>query len=543
MIRKMEQKQTVVSTLKPPAAPPPLHVPTNWWADALSGLVVSLIALPLCLGIAGASGFPPVMGVITAIIGGLVVSWISGAPLTIKGPAAGLIVIVAAAVEDLGQGDPTVGWLRTAALVAVSGVLQVVLSRMRLAEVADSFSISAVKGMLASIGLIIIAKQVHWLLGLPPNWFKDFEPLQLLGFIPYDLLHLSWPIALIGAISLGIMFWPAASYRRWLGKIPRALPTLAVGIALGQLFQLHDPRFQALQPMLHPGELHWGVTADFGSGWATIWPLGIKYLLMLTIIGSMESLLTCRAIDLLDPQQRRSNLSKDLRAIGWGNLLSGWIGGLPMISEVARSSANIDNGGQSRLANFFHGVALLLLLFVCTPLIQLIPMATLSAMLVFVGIRLADPRGFLRIIRIGKEQFLVFLVTITATLLSDLLVGILAGMFVEMLLLLVAGFPRQHLMGTRIAVRKNGPQRRVVVEGSLCFANYAALKKVLDRLPRAGQAILDLRQAQFIDHTVMKNLFSFQLEYEQSGGHFAWTGLEAHRAFSDHPLASRRILE
>ena len=513
-----------------------------WKQDSTSGFLVSLIALPLCLGIAGASGFPPIMGVLTAIIGGMIVSILAGSPLTIKGPAAGLIVIIAGSVEELGKGDATIGWHYTAALVAVAGLGQILFGTLKLPRMVDFFPLNAVHGMLAAIGLIIISKQIHLAVGIMPAELKGKEPLDLLFLVPHSLINMESHIAVIGGLSLLILFgWNFIPFKK-IKKIPPALVVLIFSIILGQYFHISNPEYALRKPLVNPGELSISWNADF-SIFSQTAMLGsaFKYFVMLLLIGSLESVLTGRAIDLIDPEKRTSDLSRDLQAVGMGNTLSGFLGGLPMIAEVARSSANIANGAKSRWANFFHGLFLLIFVVVLVPVIKMVPVAALSAMLIFVGYRLASPKLFGKVFKTGWEQLLVFVATIVVTLATDLLIGIAAGILVELLIQLLNGVSLKSIAKSKLELDEDSAQGvyTVRVVDSAVFSNYLKLKGLLNSIPTAKIIIIDFDQARVVDHTVLENLSLFKEEYIRKGGVCTISGLEQHRSFANHPYATR----
>ena len=411
----------------------------NFTSDALSGFLVFLLALPLSLGIAKASDFPAIYGLITAMVGGILVSLIAGSKLTIKGPAAGLIVIVAGSVTDFGGGEE--GWHMALGAIVVAGVFQVLFGVLKLGKLSDFFPLSAVHGMLAAIGIIIFSKQIHLLAGINPlthDGKSIVEPLELLELIPSTLSHffIHKEVAIIGLISLGIVFgWPMIK-RGFLKKIPAPLVVLIVAIPLARLMGIHNvPEHtengilvKAFNPLVSFDKGFFdiiGVKVSF-DGLNQIGTF-IKYVIMFALVGSLEALLTDKAIDMIDPYKRKSNTNKDLIAVGVGNIIAGTLGGLPMISEVARSSANVAIGGKTRWANFFHGVFILLFLIFAVSFSNYIPNAALAAMLIGVGYKLAHPKEFGHMAKIGLEQIAIFLVTILVTLASDLLVGIGAG--------------------------------------------------------------------------------------------------------------------
>ena len=515
----------------------------NWSSDLLSGFLVSLIALPLSLGIASASNFPPIMGVLTAIIGGLIVAFFAGSEPTIKGPAAGLIVIVAGAVEELGRGNLELGWHLALGVILVAGLVQVLFGVLKVAKLADFFPLSAVHGMLAAIGIIIMSKQIHLAVGAHPSDLKGKGPLELIAMVPESLANMEWHVAVIGVISLIILFgWPSIKSKAF-KKIPPALVVLVVAVALGLYFHLSDTKqYGDIKPLVNPGEFKVNINVAFGAWSGDLLPIALKYLAMFALIGSLESLLTGKAIDLLDPYKRKSNLSKDLTAVGIGNMTASMLGGLPMISEVARSSANLTNGGKTRWANFFHGGFLLIFVVALVPLIKLVPVAALSAILIAVGFRLANPKEFRHMYQIGPEQLIVFVTTIIATLATDLLIGIAVGIAAEFVIQLVLGLPLKYLFNPDQKLVSVGTNHTLMINGAAVFTNYLSIKKQLDTIPQQpGQHVtVNLQHAHYVDHTVMENLHNYGRDFELAGGKFHIVNLDEHKPMSAHPLAARR---
>lgn len=510
----------------------------NFTTDALSGFIVFLLALPLSLGIAKASDFPPIMGLVTAIVGGVLVSFLAGSKLTIKGPAAGLIVIVAGAVADLGGGET--GWHLALGAIVVAGFIQVLFGVFKLGKLADFFPLSAIHGMLAAIGLIIIAKQIPVLLDVAPTMTKGKGPLQLLANIPNFIANLDPRATVIGVISLAIMLgWPKIK-NDFIKKIPAPLVVLLIAIPaeLMMNFQTTEPAYA----LVHIGNLmeNIKVNVDF-SGFSQTGTF-IKYVIMFALVGTLESLLTVKAIDMIDPFKRKSNTDQDLIAIGVGNMVAGILGGLPMISEVARSSNNVNNGARTRWANFFHGFFILTFVLLASHLIELIPNTALAAMLITVGIKLAHPKEFIHIFKIGKEQLAIFLVTIFFTLFEDLLVGIAAGMLLKVIMHLINGVPVDSLFKTPVSVSFEKNNYLVEVEKSAVFTNWLGIKSKLEAIPQDMNIVIDLRGTKMVDHSVMENLHHFKHDYEAAGGTVNIVGLENHKTFSSHELAARKNL-
>ncbi|MFN5337410.1 MAG: SulP family inorganic anion transporter [Bacteroidota bacterium] len=520
-----------------------IQVPKDGWAglkenfitDATSGFVVFLLAMPLSLGIAKASDFPPIMGLVTAIIGGILVSLFSGSRLTIKGPAAGLIVVVAGAVAGFGGGEQ--GWKLALGAMVIAGLIQILFGLLKFGKLVDIFPLSAIHGMLAAIGLIIIVKQIPVFLDVNPGLYRGMSTIEMITSIPFFLSNFDPKATLIGAYSLAIMLgWPYLKDFK-LGKIPAPLMVLLVAIPseLAMDFKHTEPPYA----LLHIGNLvdHLSFNADFSGIFQT--GTFIKYVVMFALIGSLESLLTVKAIDLIDPYKRKSNTNKDLIAVGVGNTVSALLGGLPMISEVARSSANVNQGAKTRWANFFHGFFLLVFVLVATPVIELIPNAALAAMLITVGIKLAHPKEFVHTFQIGKEQLAIFLITIIFTLVEDLLVGIAAGVLLKMILHLANGTPISSFFKAPTQVSFNGNQYLVEIDKAAIFSNFLGIKRKLEEIPGGFQVTIDLKNTKLVDHSVMENLHRFQDAYADSGGSVRIIGLENHKAVSNHSLAAR----
>ncbi len=514
--------------------------------DATSGFLVFLIALPLCLGIAMASGFPPLAGVLTAIVGGLLVGFFSGSYLTIKGPAAGLIAIAASAVDSLGQGDMTAGYRLTLAIVVVAGILQIIFGLLRAGSLGEFFPASVVHGMLAAIGIIIISKQIHIMLGVKPN---GKEPLELLGEIPESIASLNPKIAFIGIISLLILILMQLIKHPLIKKIPAPLVVVIIAILIGRFFELdHEHDYIFSNHSYHvgtnflvnlPDNILSGITfPDFSKIFTAA---SVQYIIIFALVGSLESLLTVEAIDYLDPYKRKSNANKDLLAVGVGNVVCGLIGGLPMIAEVVRSSANVSNGAKTRWANWFHGLFLLLFVALLPQLIHQIPLAALAAMLVVTGYRLAAPSHFKHAWKIGKEQLLIFVVTVIVTLATDLLLGVAAGILVKYLTLWLRGASLKNVFQAHAYIDYKSDNEVVVhVEGDSMFTNYLSFKKKIKQIPASKKIIIDFSKTHIIDHTFFERVHHLQHEYERNGGSVQLTGIEHHQPFSAHPMAGRK---
>lgn len=512
-------------------------------ADITAGFLVFLIALPLCLGIAMASGFPPIAGVITAIVGGLLTSFLGSARLTIKGPAAGLIVIVVGAVTELGGGDMAAGYHQALAVAVVAGVLQVVIAVARLGFIGALIPSAVVHGMLSAIGVIIIAKQAHVVMGVVP---EAKGALPALAEIPISLARANPEVLLIGVLSLLVLFLLPRVKIRALKRVPAALIVLLVAVPLGIYFHFESAHSYALAggsydvgPQLLvqlPAHLLDAVALpDFshiGSG------TSIKYIVMFTLVGTVESLLSAGAVDSMDPQKRTTNMDHDMLALGVGNTVSAAVGGLPMISEIVRSRANVDAGATSPFANFFHGLFLLVFVAFLPTVAQRIPLAALAAMLVYTGTRLASPNEFKHAWKVGPDQLFVFMTTLIVTLATDLLMGVGVGLLLEIAIHLARGARPSGLFRGAIERREDGEDLILFVRGCAVFTNLRALTKSLaDVRPAVRRVIVDFSGAQVVDHTVQERLHRIANEWVDR--EMSVRGLDDHQAASAHDFAAR----
>jgi MFS superfamily sulfate permease-like transporter len=519
--------------------------------DVVAGFLVFLIALPLCLAIANASCFPPVAGVITAIVGGILTTFISNSELTIKGPAAGLIVIVAGAAVAFGwtPSDPQAQFAAYRAVLAVgviAGVVQVVLALCKMGVISEVFPTTVVHGMLASIGIIIIAKQGHAVLGAAPH---AKEPLHLLAEIPQSILHGMNPaIALIGVTCLVLLYvWPYVKIP-YVSKIPAQLIVVVLSVGMAYYLQVDQPhhyafaghdyevsdKFLVSVPATLLGAI---VTPDFSRIWNST---GAFWIIMFCLIGSLESVLSAKAIDLLDPWKRKTNFDRDLLAVGVANMASAFIGGLPMISEIVRSRANIDNGARSRYANMFHGLFLLCFLGLVPSLIHRIPLAALAAMLVYTGSRLASYKEFMHSYQLGVDQLFVFVATIIGVLATDLLIGILIGTGAELGLHLLRGISFRSIFAPKTETTVSDEGIVVKAIDSLVFTTWIWLRRQLHAVDREKDVVVDLSSARVVDHTVLAKLQDLRNDWKANGRSLQIKGLESHHPMSAHPLSCHR---
>lgn len=522
----------------------------NVKADVLSGFLVFLIALPLCLGISLACGYPAISGIFTAIIGGLLATFLSNSELTIKGPAAGLIVIAIGCVTEFGftgGKDPAADYqaYRLALGVGVAaGVLQIFLGVFRAGILGEFFPTTAIHGLLAAIGVIIIAKQFPIMMGLSP----EGTPLELLANIPTFVMEMNPKIGFIGIVSILILLGYALINNPKLKIVPAPMIVLFVAVPLGLFlsvgqegtYTFHDQTYALGTQFLVnvPENMFSALTLPDFSGLPT--SIGIKYVIMFALIGSLESLLSAKAIDGIDPWGRKTNMDRDLLAVGVGNTLAALVGGLPMISEIIRSKANIDNGARTRFANMFHGLFLLAFVAMIPGLINQIPLAALGALLVFTGFRLASPQEFVHIYHLGKDQFIVFMSTIVGVLATDLLKGIAIGIGVKVVIHLINGAPIHSFFKLNAEITHEDDQSAtIVVRESAIFSTWIPLRKYLHRFLQEGKNVtLNLAETRLVDHTVMSKIHEWIMEFEDKDLELSVRGLEEHQPMADSIVAA-----
>lgn len=578
-----------------PPQPPAINKPQNgirglkhWRYDLLAGLQVALIGLPLSLGIAVASGAPPITGVISAIIAGLVFPFLGGAYVTISGPAAGLAPALLAGMIALGQGNLAVGYPLLLMAICLTGIVQVLLSLFRAGRFALYFPISVVEGMLSAIGMLIIIKQIPQLLGdqLPP--VKSI-PAAILA-IPHDIYEMNPAIFLIGGLSLALLFFLSSRTERWAGLIPAPLLVVSLGGLASWLLQIPNEYLVTVPLDIFQHGIHF---PHFSEAWQShdLWMAFFVTIVTLTLIDGTESLATIAAVDKIDPFHRKSDPNVTLRAMGISNILSSLAGGLTIIPGGVKSTTNIMAGGRTLWANFYYACCLALILWFGTQLINLIPLTVLAALLIWVGWQLCAPRIFWKILEVGKEQLLIAVVTVAVTLYtSDLLEGVALGTLTKIIVLCVdlirasaQEAPTETAFLTRFTRRLSAalvelfrnPVIRIgdgrgsraqssvmtvptsairgtvgemknpykVYLSSVTCMNLMKLDKALNDtlvVPANSKAnFLIILAGQVIDHTSMEYLHHFQDQCIAAGHTCAIVGMDHFRSFSDHVLAYR----
>lgn len=517
--------------------------------NIFSGFVVSLIALPLGLGLALASGAPPISGIIAAVIGGVVTSILGGSNVTITGPGNGLVVVILAAITTLGNGDMQQGFLYTLAAIVVSGVVMVILGFLRLGSLGDFFPSSAIQGMLAAIGIGIFAKQIHVMFG---NLNAKGSIIELLLGIPEGIKYYLTTTDLsmlyagsVGIVSFLIMVFYSKIRNRYFQLIPAPMWIVVLSVGMHYYYQYFSqaqyPIEQDLLITLPNDVLSNFAFPDFGKVLEFDF---INAVIAITLIASIESLLSIKAVDKLDPLKRRSNVNKDIRALGLATVISGFLGGLNVVTVIARSSVNVNNKGTNRSANFFHAAFLVLFILLFATQLRKIPLAALAAILVYTGYKLASPENIRKVFRIGKEQLLIFLITLITTIATSLITGILVGIaatfFIHVVINKDIMLFLRNLLKPNVLMFKEDGKYFVSVDNFSSFLNFTKLKSKLNQIPENEDVIIDFSLCDFVDHSVMENMNSYAETFKRKGGHLEIIGLDNYSTRSEHPFALRK---
>ena len=479
--------------------------------DLAAGLVVFLVALPLCLGVALASGAPLLSGILAGIVGGILVGMVSGSHTSVSGPAAGLTAVVAAQILTLGSFEAFL------TAVVLAGLIQIVLGVSRAGFIAAFFPSAVIKGLLAAIGVILILKQ------LPHVFGHDTDPEGDMSFSQPDhentfselfqtLSDINPSAAIIGLLSIGLLIvWSQVKVLKT-SAIPAPLLVVVLGVILAQWLQtlggnwrIGSSHLVQLPPLHNLGDLLGSLRTPDTS----LLSRPAVYLAALTMaaVASLETLLNLEATDKLDPRQRNSRPNRELIAQGIGNVVSGLIGGLPVTSVIVRSSVNINAGGQSKLSAIIHGVLLLVSVTWLSRWMNMIPLSCLAAILLMTGIKLVSPELVKRMWSAGRNQFIPFAVTVVAIVFTDLLIGILIGLAVSISFILWSNTrqPIRRIMEKHLG----GDVVRIELANQVSFLNRAALDQTLNDVPRGGHVMIDARATDYIDPDVLDLLMEY----------------------------------
>lgn len=480
--------------------------------DLMSSIVVFLVALPLCLGIALASNAPLFSGIIAGVVGGIVVGLMSKSHLSVSGPAAGLTAIVSVAAISLQSWDTFI------VAVVICGAIQILLGFLKAGIIGDFIPNSVIKGMLAAIGLILILKQIPHLVGYNAGFSGDETFLQSNKENTFSSLfsaisHISPVAAFIGIACLIFHFiWSkiVTGKKSFLQLLPAPLIIVFIGIGINYYFIQSNSGYALAKDHLVSIPAA-GSAAEFFSfftfpDWSKFLnPEVLKVGITLALVASLESLLSIEAVDDLDPYQRVTPTNRELKAQGLGNLVSGLIGGLPVTSVIVRSSANVNAGAKTKMSTIYHGILLLLCVSFIPFILNRIPNAALAAILIYTGFKLAKPSLFIDYYKKGWDQFLPFIFTILAILLTDLLKGVIIGTGVGLFFVIRSNFK------TAVLVVHDKANYLFRLRKDVSFLNKAIIKQKLEKVPANGYVIIDTTRADFIDKDIIETIEDFML--------------------------------
>jgi MFS superfamily sulfate permease-like transporter len=479
--------------------------------EGSAGVVVFLVALPLCLGIALGSAAPLFGGIISGVVGGIVVGLLSGSQVSVSGPAAGLAVIVLTAIQTLGSYEAFL------VVVVLSGVFQLAFSVLHLGKIVDYVPHSVIKGMLAGIGLLIILKQIPHALGRDNDFMGNFKFLEaggntMLSDIASAVAGATAGPTIIFLFSLFLLLvWDKAGKRfRVFQLVPGPLAVVAMGIALNQLFgrlapSLYVTNVKHLVDLPVPENLaaffHQFTLPDFAAiSNKAVWTTALT----IAVVGSLETLLSLEAADRLDPYKRISSSDRELRAQGVGNIVSGLIGGIPVTSVVVRTAANVEAGGRTRLSTVIHGVLLLGTVIFLPGVLRLTPLASLATILIVVGFKLTKPALYRETFRQGWDQFVPFIVATVAVVFLDLLTGVLVGLACGVFFVIRTN----HHDAITVVNLDSNYLFRFTKDAS--FVNKNEFRRKLRQLPEGATLLVDGTRALFIDHDILEILDDFR---------------------------------
>ncbi|MDY0120753.1 MAG: SulP family inorganic anion transporter [Sulfurimonas sp.] len=490
-------------------------------SDLPASIIVFFVALPLCLGIALASGAPLFSGVIAGIIGGIIVGAASGSRLGVSGPAAGLAVIVFGGIATLGS------WEAFLAALVIAGLLQIAMGYMKAGFIAYFFPTSVITGLLTGIGILIILKQIPHAFGYDASFLGDEAFLQAGGENTFSAIANAWEALTLGAIIISIIsiailiVWDKVLTKkyRFFEILQGPIVVVLVGILLNYLYQstsiglsLQADQIVSLPVFSNFSELMQQVAFPDFSVLNNIEVYKIAF--VLAVVASLETLLSVEAADKLDPHKRVTPTNRELKAQGLGNFISGLVGGLPITQVIVRSSANISFGAKTKLSTILHGIFLLVSVATIAPMLNMIPLASLSAILFAVGYKLAKPTLFKKMYALGWEQFIPFMTTIVVMLFTDLLTGVLIGLVVSIFFTLHHSYRNSYHLKDVVTKEGNKDVHHIVLAQEVSFFNKASIIKTLNAIPQNAKVIIDCSDSKSIAYDVIEFIQDYQLMAE-----------------------------
>lgn len=487
-------------------------------SDLPASIVVFFVAVPLCLGIALASGAPLFAGIIAGIVGGIVVGVASGSPLGVSGPAAGLAVIVLTSIAALGS------WPMFLMAVVLAGILQLIMGFAKAGFIAYFFPTSVIKGMLTGIGLLIILKQIPHALGYDKDAEGDLSYFQVDGETTFSSITKAFDFItpgalLIAVISIAILIlWDKVLTKKHkiFQLIQGPIVVVILGIVMNYMFQhgildfsLAEDQVVRLPVASNLWEFFSFFTLPDFSAITNfkVWEIAV----VLAIVASLETLLCVEATDKLDPYKRITPTNRELKAQGLGNIVSGLIGGLPITQVIVRSSANISFGGKTKMSAILHGVFLLISAITIAGILNMIPLASLAAILIMVGYKLAKPVLFKHMYKLGWEQFIPFMATVVGILATDLLKGITIGVLFGIFYTLRHSYRNSHHMKEIVTTEDGHEVHHIELAQEVSFFNKASVMKALETIPANSKVVIDFSKSKSVAHDVLELIRDYEI--------------------------------
>ncbi len=521
----------------------------NWQSDLIAAISVSLIALPLSLGIALAAKAPPMAGIISAIVGGVVTTLYRGGHISVNGPAKGVIAVILLGITLMDDGSGQ-AFNYVLAAVVISGAIQVLLGLLKLGRFANIFHSSVIHGLLAAIGIIIFAKQIHEALGTSSKSPSIIQ--NLIDAVMY-LPQANPFVVIISLVGLFLLFFHSKISYRFFHILPTPMWVIAVSIPFVYAFNffedhpltffgtayevgpklLLDMPDKIMDSIMHPnfGKIY---TIEF---WTTV--------VSILMITSIESLAIAKAIDKIDPYKRKTDLNKDLTGIGLSTMVAGLLGGLPIIAVIIRSTVNVHNGAKTKWSNMYQGLLLLLFIVVLSPILQNVPLCAFAILLVYAGFKLASPAVFKQVYNHGIEQLIFFIGTMVITLYTNLLIGLFSGLglaLISHMLLARVSIPRFFKMifdsGSNLVMKPDGSYD-LRIRGIANFLGILKINNLVSQIPSGANATIDLSETRLVGTTVLEDLYDFQKIHQNSGGNIEIKGLDKHISSTHHKLATK----
>lgn len=519
----------------------------HWRSDFLAAISVSLVALPLGLGVAAASGAEPIAGLISAIIGGIIATPFRGSHMAINGPAAGLIAVILSAIYALDDGSGQ-ALNYTFAAICVAGLIQVALGVFKLGRIAEMIPSSVIQGVMVAIGIIIFSTQIHVAMGTSP---AEKDTISLLKGVVTHITEIHPIIFGISVVGIILLIVIPKIPSRLLHYFPASLWVLVMSIIAAYMFNFFEPhainiagKSYAIGPeqlIKIPDNLldaivfpNFSRIADYQFWMAVV---------SISLIASIQTLAMAKAVDKLDPYKRKTNLDKDLIGVGLATAVAGAIGGLPIITVIVRSTVNVNNNAKTKWSNFYHGVLIIVFLLVLAPVIQKIPMAALAAILVHIGFRLASPSVFKKVYKMGIEQLIFMLITMVLTLYSDLLWGIIGGtLFTLLVHVLLSRLSTRQFIRSVYSNKTNVFQTQdnhytLQVDGTASFLSIPKINKLLQKIPAGAHVNIDLSKTRLVGMTFMDYIVDYLKMQKDTGADVVIRGLDNHVSSSTHNRA------